>query len=34
VARAKRVATTVVKQAGDAVQRVPEVIGNLVDRVT
>jgi hypothetical protein len=24
----------VVKQAGDAVQRVPEVIGNLVDRVT
>jgi hypothetical protein len=28
------VATTVVKQAGDAVQRVPEVISNVIDRVT
>jgi hypothetical protein len=29
-----RVPTTVVKQAGDAVQRVPEVISNVIDRVT
>jgi hypothetical protein len=34
MARARRVATTVARQAGDAAQRVPEVIGNLVDRVT